>query len=83
MILFKLAYFSANQSFYNMNFGQPDSFSRKMKSITFYCKRFLCFKTNWSRKGEKAMWINKNGLSAALTRDAVGNTGRDPPANQM
>ncbi|UPK43527.1 hypothetical protein [Paenibacillus pabuli] len=54
-----------------------------MKSITFYFKRFLYFKTDWNRKGEKAMWINKNSLSAALTRDEVGNTGRDPPASQM
>ncbi|CAM2821760.1 hypothetical protein PATA110615_02545 [Paenibacillus taichungensis] len=28
------------------------------------------------------MWINKHSLSAALTREVVGSTGRDPPANQ-
>lgn len=28
------------------------------------------------------MWIKKDRLSAVVTREAVGSTGRDPPANQ-
>lgn len=82
MILFELAYFFCESMYSIHECSAAQVPFSLMKSITFNCKRFLYFESDWNRKGGKAMWINKHSLSAALTREAAGSTGRDPPANQ-